>query len=405
MYKSIRRHVSVIALVCLLPSIASASWLSDITGVDINIPANSITFGPPRPDRIPQMLVNLPKDAAIFFANPFFGGGLAYAIREAKESARKVCVPIPATVQQTLSPFFPSDFFQGVCWAIVGNGVSLDSYAIKDAGMAAITLEDVVVFRSYQDGQDAVLWSHELTHVKQYRALGVEGFAALYTVAWDAMEQQARDFDQFVARSLQAANQPPRYWVALNGWNTGRQLRLQQFATYARQSFSPADCSKFQHVWTHSDAGPPAYVELSNSCPVPVTVTFFQFRNTQTGAIRQSQCSSDCTVAASTSKRWTVALYEEGTSVSMAWPTNDLCVNGTYIEPSNGIEWNLNFTAQGMNGSRKDGACTISLSGANTWKGQLQCNKVNNYAVTMKANETCQTITSDIGWLQFEPRL
>ena len=162
-FRSIASILSVFVLLCT----ANASWLSDITGVDINVPANTITFGPPRPDRIPLMLQNLPKDAAVFFLNPFAGGGLAYAIRQAKESARKTCVPMPPTVRTTLAAFFPSDLFNGVCWTIVGSGFSLDSFAIHDAGMAAITLEDVVVFRSNQDGYDPILWSHELTHVQQ----------------------------------------------------------------------------------------------------------------------------------------------------------------------------------------------------------------------------------------------
>jgi hypothetical protein len=49
------------------------------------------------------------------------------------------------------------------------------------------------------------LWAHELVHVGQFRTLGVEAFAALYTHAWDAIEQDARVFEQFVARMLAKA--------------------------------------------------------------------------------------------------------------------------------------------------------------------------------------------------------
>jgi hypothetical protein len=279
MLKRYCRIVVACVFSLLLALQANASWLSDITGVDINVPNNSITFGVPRPDRIPQMLLNLPKDVAIFLANPYAGSALAYAIRQAKESARKVCAPIPPTVVQTLSQFFPPDFFPGVCWAVVGTGFSLDSYAIHDAGMAAITLEDVVVFRNVQAAYDPILWAHELTHVRQHQSLGVEGFAALYTVAWDYLEQQARDFDQFVARTLQAESQvqqpttqAPRYWVAAPGWNYKQnQLSLRQFSSSARQSINSSQCGSFKHTWTHSDIGPPAYVGSNQhvlcSCP------------------------------------------------------------------------------------------------------------------------------------------
>src|ERR1700730_9404202 len=115
----IRSSVSFLLIVAL-PHVANASWLSDISGVDINVPANTITLGVPRPDRIPMMLQNLPKDLAIYLLNPLAGGALAYAIREAKESARKVCVPVPANIRMTLSSFFPPELFQGDCWAVVG---------------------------------------------------------------------------------------------------------------------------------------------------------------------------------------------------------------------------------------------------------------------------------------------
>lgn len=398
------RIAAVLLLVLLLPLHANASWLSDITGVDINVPGNSISFGVPRPDRIPQMLQNLPKDVAVFLVNPFAGSALAYAIRESKESARRVCGPVPPNVVQTLSRFFPPNIFPGVCWAIVGNGFSLDSYVIHDRAMSAITLEDVIVFRSAQDAYDPILWAHELTHVRQYQTLGVEGFAAFYSVAWDFLEQQARDFDQFVTRSLQAANPPPQYWVAASGWNNpGNQLTLRQFATYARQSTNPSQCSSFQHIWTHSDTGPPAYVEVADRCTIPIRVTSFQFRNTQTGNVRDAACLSDCTVVPSTSRKWPVDSWEEAAGVNIVWPTTDLCQSGTYKEPGKNITWSLTFGSGGMTGVRMDNGCTVSFSpGALEWKGELRCNNGSFFPMTMTPVNACQRITSSVGWFQLE---
>ena len=397
------RTITVGLMICSLPGSANASWLSDITGVDINVPDGTITFGVPHPGAIPQMLQNLPKDVAVFLANPFAGGALAIAIRRAKASAHKACIPMPPKVVQDLTPFFPPDLFQGVCWAIVGNGVSLDSYVIHDAGMAAITLEDVVVFRSTQDGYDDLLWAHELTHVRQYQSLGIEGFAALYSVAWDYLEQQARDFDQFVARSMQNATPHQQYWVTATGWNqAGQQLSLRQFASYARRSINPSQCSSFQHVWTHSDTGPPAYLEVTDKCSIPIRVTYFQFRNTQTGLVRQSPCPSDCIVAPSTTKKWPVQPYEETTGISMSWPSTDLCQSGRYKEPGNGLAWTLTFTSAGMDGSRTDRGCTIHLNpGDQEWKGELRCSNGSVFPVVMTPHDACERITSDIGWLQF----
>lgn len=292
-------------LIVTLPRVACASWLSDITGIDINAPAGTVTLGVPRPDRIPMMLQNLPKDLAIFLLNPLLGGGLAYKIREAKASAHKVCVPIPAAVKMTLTPFFPTDVLDGVCWAIVGNGSSLDSWAIHDFGMAAITLEDVIVFRSNQDGFDPVLWSHELTHVLQYRSLGVEGFAALYVVAFDALEQQARDFDQFVARTLQAQVQrppqlqaPPIYWTAAPEWYKSKPITAQQYMNYARQIVVPLNCTS-----TRNTSG---NFEITNRCPVPIRVSSYHVVNRNNGEVREIPCTFDCTIPATKVGSWAV---------------------------------------------------------------------------------------------------
>ena len=154
MRHSIVRSISAILLICLSPYAASASWLSDITGVDINLPRGSITFGPPRPDCIPMTLQNLPKDAAVFLLNPVAGNALALAIRQPKESARKILVPHASHSTETLGLFSLVIFFR----AFVGQSLEMAfpwiAMQIHDAGIAAITFGDVVVFRSNDDGMD-----------------------------------------------------------------------------------------------------------------------------------------------------------------------------------------------------------------------------------------------------------
>src|SRR5882672_8665684 len=165
LYRSVA--LALVVLVSIPP--CYASWFSDITGINIDIPAGTVNFGPPRPDRIPQMLQNLPKDTAQFFLNPV-GGALAVAIRQAKASVRQQgCGPASQEVVDALAPFIPPSVFDGVCWATLRPGLTLDTLAIRDSGNAAITLEDTVVFRDSQSGFDPVLWAHELIHVLQYR--------------------------------------------------------------------------------------------------------------------------------------------------------------------------------------------------------------------------------------------
>jgi hypothetical protein len=311
------RSVAILMLFLIVQPNANASWLSDITGIDVNIPRGTITFGPPRPDRIPQMLQNLPKDTAQFFLNPL-GNALAFEIRRAKEQARQHCSPMPSQVTSELSRFFPSNLFAGVCWAVVGNGSTLDSWAIHDGGMAAITLEDVVVFRTSQDGFDPILWSHELTHVLQYRRLGIEGFAALYSSGgWDAMEQEARNVDQLVARVH--AQQTPNYsypnstyYQTAGGWNPYQQITTEQYAAAAKQFINPLSCAHFEIN--------PGFVDVINRCPIPIRVTGFYLRYAPTGGMYQMPCTSNlCYIGSGTYSRWPEPAYSFTNNVFIVW--------------------------------------------------------------------------------------
>ena len=241
------------------------------------------------------MLQNLPKDAAVFFLNPA-GNALALAIRQAKAQYRGNCMAMPPDVVAKLSSFFPPGIFSGVCWAVVGGGTNLASLALHDGNMAAVTLEDVVVFADQQSATDPILWSHELTHVLQYRRLGVEGFAAIYAGAWDAIEQEARNFDQFVARNLQQ-QQVAQYWNTAPNWSPSQQISFEQYTTAARQFINPQWCTHFELQ--------PGVVNVINSCPIPIRVTGFYLRNAMTGQVAQTPCTTQlCIIGPGTYSSW-----------------------------------------------------------------------------------------------------
>ncbi|MNF04821.1 hypothetical protein D3C80_2044220 [compost metagenome] len=69
----------------------------------------------------------------------------------------------------------------------------------------AVTLVDVIVFRSLNDAMENLpLWAHELKHVEQYQQWGVEEFAARYSRDFNAVESPAYEMQTRVARALQA---------------------------------------------------------------------------------------------------------------------------------------------------------------------------------------------------------
>ena len=90
--------------------------------------------------------------------------------------------------------------------------LSLPGLAFQYGDAAAITLIDVVLFRSDADARhDLKLWAHELTHVEQYRRWGVDGFVARYVADSGAVEREAyANADRFEAWRSSVTQRPHR---------------------------------------------------------------------------------------------------------------------------------------------------------------------------------------------------
>lgn len=64
---------AIVLTALLLTGQASASWLSRITGIDIDFTSGTVRFAPPQPQAVGEMLRNLPKDAFQYLTNPYEG--------------------------------------------------------------------------------------------------------------------------------------------------------------------------------------------------------------------------------------------------------------------------------------------------------------------------------------------
>ena len=309
-----RQLLLVFALGCQASRL-DGSWLSDITGVDINIPKGTVNVGPPNPGAIPKMLENLPKDASQFFLNPA-GSLIATAIRQAKEQAKYGCRPIPSRVKQELSAFYPTELMSGVCYGTLdATRFGLDTLLLQDfTNRGAITLEDVVVFKNseYSSSPDnTVLWAHELMHVVQYRRLGLETFAHLYTTQSAAMESEASNMENFVRVRMQTSQPQQQYWQysGATSQQSSSGITNQQYKQYAKQAIDPRTCARF--------SSRPGFVDVINECPVTLRIVSMALQNVYTGQTNQIGCnSSPCTLAPKTMSTWpepqpykTVAVY------------------------------------------------------------------------------------------------
>jgi hypothetical protein len=140
---------------------------------------------------------------------------LAAAINQSRTDALNAGVsPIPDDFKQALSLTVPWNILNHARWRVGGGGdLTLQVNAFRYGDQSAITLNEVIVFRSYSDANDLALWAHELHHVQQYASGGVHNFAKRYIRNWSAVEQEAKDASsRFVAayqRSTSVASSSP----------------------------------------------------------------------------------------------------------------------------------------------------------------------------------------------------
>lgn len=101
--------------------------------------------------------------------------------------------PVPPEVREALRPYFPAESLDRVRWTVAGRRASLGAVL---AGWShyngAVTFDNVVVFTNRRAAHLPGLWAHEMTHVRQYEALGLDTFARCYALDWERLEAEAR---------------------------------------------------------------------------------------------------------------------------------------------------------------------------------------------------------------------
>lgn len=102
-------------------------------------------------------------------------------------------LPIPVAIRAKLKGYFPEAMLAKVRYRVgMGSDFSLQTKAFQGGNAVAITLNDVILFRSADDAaRNVELWAHELHHVRQYQSWGVTGFAQRYTRDHRAVEAEA----------------------------------------------------------------------------------------------------------------------------------------------------------------------------------------------------------------------
>lgn len=245
---------------------ADASWLSEITGVDVDLNRGTVEVRPPNPAAIGPMLENLPRDVGTALLNPA-APYCATAIRFSRGQALNAGTqPIPPYIRGRLAPYFPQNILDKVRWNVSAGRIGLDTVLGQWLQREdAITLDDVVVFNSAnRAATDYKLWAHELTHVMQYSNMGVEMFAFVYCGAWEQLEQPARENEDRIYDQIAAAA-PLTYTYRIAPGAFDSQIPWETVNTIAQENIDPATC-----IVTTNNV-------FRNICPIGVSIEEITF--------------------------------------------------------------------------------------------------------------------------------
>jgi len=119
---------------------------------------------------------------------------LGQALQRSRDEARAGSRPMPERVKKALTPFYDAELLDTVRYRVGDTSqAGVAGFAIRNGNAAAVTLIDTVVFKEDQYTTDLELWAHEIHHVEQFRAWGVNGFASRYAFGWGKVEAEAEE--------------------------------------------------------------------------------------------------------------------------------------------------------------------------------------------------------------------
>ena len=132
------------------------------------------------------------------------GTALAVAIRLGRaEAARSGTKPVPDKLKRLFRKHYPDAVLDEARWVVAKPGSRLGRvlarWPVKEG---AVTLDNVIVFKTQGASKNRRLFAHELAHVEQYRELGIGEFARRYAADPDPIEKEATDKARRVMRRL-----------------------------------------------------------------------------------------------------------------------------------------------------------------------------------------------------------
>ncbi|WP_397452847.1 DUF4157 domain-containing protein [Pseudomonas sp. NA-150] len=119
------------------------------------------------------------------------------------EAAMAGTQPIPAEIREQLLRWYGPEVLDAARYKVGDNGeLSAANAMLQNPDIGAVTLIDIIVFRTDETAHDVALWAHELKHVQQYQQWGVDGFAQRYVQDFNQVEAPAYAVQAEVGRVL-----------------------------------------------------------------------------------------------------------------------------------------------------------------------------------------------------------
>lgn len=131
------------------------------------------------------------------------GAALALAIRLGRlEVLRGDTQPVPAHFKRRFKGHFSEEILDDARWTVAEPGSRIGRILARwPVEEGAVTLGNVIVFKTESASRDRNLFAHELAHVEQYRALGTGEFARRYAADPRPIEAEARAKARRIRRS------------------------------------------------------------------------------------------------------------------------------------------------------------------------------------------------------------
>ncbi len=132
------------------------------------------------------------------------GASLAVAIRLGRlEAMRSGTQPVPDRLKRLFRKQYTDEVLNEARWTVAEPGSRLGRVLARwPVREGAVTLGNVIVFKTQRASKNQGLFAHELVHVSQYDKLGINEFARRYADDPAPIEEEARAKARRVVRSL-----------------------------------------------------------------------------------------------------------------------------------------------------------------------------------------------------------